>query len=263
MPTCSRWTTSCSAWGEDGIVVEQVANEVIEACTKIAPFIADTADELHQALARGDRMLFEGAQGVMLDIDYGTYPYVTSSNTGIGGIITGAGVSHRDVGEVIGILKAYTTRVGEGPFPVELHGDDGEALRQAGGEFGATTGRPRRCGWLDLVVAGFACRLNGIDTIALTKLDVLSGYETLPVCIGYRMPDGSELTTIPAEVGDLADAEPIYHELEGWSEPLSGITDFAALPAAAQAYIAYIEAHTGVRVGYIGTGPGREETIIR
>ena len=153
--------------------------------------------ELHKANAADKSFLFEGAQGVMLDIDYGTYPYVTSSNTGIGGVITGSGLSHKDVGEVIGIVKAYTTRVGTGPFPVELLDAKGDELRERGGEFGATTGRPRRCGWLDLVVIGFACRLNGVDTIALTKLDVLTGEETIPVCVGYEV-DGERLDTMPA-----------------------------------------------------------------
>ena len=250
------------AWGEDPGDVEAMVAEVLPACQLLAPYISDTADRLHQAAAKGARILFEGAQGVMLDIDYGTFPFVTSSNTGIGGVITGSGLSHRDMGEVIGIVKAYTTRVGAGPFPVELTDAQGDALRERGGEFGATTGRPRRCGWLDLVVVGFACRLNGVDTIALTKLDVLSGEAELPVCVAYEL-DGERIETMPARVDDLARAVPIYETLPGWTEDLSTCSSFDDLPATAQAYVQFIEAKVGVRIGYIGTGPDREATIIR
>ena len=224
--------------------------------------VADTATVLHQAVASNKRMLFEGAQGVMLDIDYGTYPYVTSSNTGIGGVITGSGLSHKDVGEVIGIVKAYTTRVGEGPFPVELLDAKGDELRERGGEYGATTGRPRRCGWLDLVVVGHACRLNGVDTIALTKLDVLAGEARIPVCVGYEV-DGKTIDTIPACPDAYARCQPVWEYLPGWQESIDDIAEFDQLPAAAQDYVRYIEQQTGVRVGYIGTGPGREATIVR
>jgi adenylosuccinate synthase len=229
---------------------------------RAAPLVADTVAFLQRADATKKRMLFEGAQGVMLDIDHGTYPYVTSSNTGTGGILTGSGLGPRALGEIIGIVKAYTTRVGEGPFVTELHGDKGEELRQRGGEFGATTGRPRRCGWLDLVVVGYACRLSGVDTIALTKLDVLSGEEELPVCVGYRL-DGQVIDTVPADLEDLARAEPVYETLPGWSEDIAGVCDFHQLPQAAQQYVQFIEDRASVRVGYIGTGPGREAIILR
>ncbi|NRA39861.1 MAG: adenylosuccinate synthetase, partial [Planctomycetes bacterium] len=202
-----------------------------------------------------------GAQGVMLDIDCGTYPYVTSSNTGVGGVITGCGLSHKSLGEIIGIVKAYTTRVGAGPFPTELHEEEGEDLRQRGGEFGATTGRPRRCGWLDLVVIGYASRLNGMDTIALTKLDVLSNGKDIPVCVAYEL-NGEQIETIPANLDDLAEAKPIYETLPGWSEDITGCRSFAELPQNAQDYVRYVEERTGVRVGYIGVGPDREETIV-
>ncbi|MHC5067992.1 MAG: adenylosuccinate synthase [Planctomycetota bacterium] len=250
------------AMGAERPDVAALVAAALPACERVAPMVADTAAELHAAAVRGDAILFEGAQGVMLDIDYGTYPYVTSSNTGVGGIVTGSGLSHKDLGTVIGIVKAYTTRVGEGPFPVELLGARGDELRERGGEFGATTGRPRRCGWLDLVAVGFACRLNGVDQLAITKLDVLSGEAELPVCVAYRL-DGEELHSVPADVADLARVEPVYEVLPGWSEDISGVQDFAQLPAAAQAYLRFIEDRTGVPVAFVGTGPGREATIIR
>jgi len=250
------------AWGHEGLDVEADLAAIMPACERIAPLVADSVALLHQAIADGKTMLFEGAQGVMLDIDFGTYPYVTSSNTGTGGVVTGSGVGPADLGEVIGIVKAYTTRVGTGPFPVELLDAAGEALRERGGEYGATTGRPRRCGWLDLVVIGYACRLNSVSSIALTKLDVLSGEATIPVCVAYEV-DGRRLDTQPADAELLARVTPVYEHLPGWQEDISGIDRFADLPAAAQAYVRFVEERTGVRVGYIGTGPGRESTIVR
>ncbi|MDA3962494.1 MAG: adenylosuccinate synthase [Planctomycetota bacterium] len=250
------------SYGAEPGDIDAMLAEVLPACEKLAGLVADTSDILHKAVLEDAAILFEGAQGVMLDIDYGTYPFVTSSNTGIGGVITGSGLPHNRVGEVIGIVKAYTTRVGAGPFPVELLDAKGEELRERGGEFGATTGRPRRCGWLDLVVVGFACRLNGVDTIALTKLDVLSGEAEIPVCVGYEL-DGERIDTVPADVMALENAKPIYEMLPGWTEDLSACRHFDELPATAQAYVRFIEERVGVRVGYIGTGAGREETIIR
>ena len=249
-------------WGGDELDADALIAQVLPVCEQVAPLVADTATVLQQAVAEDKRLLFEGAQGVMLDIDYGTYPFVTSSNTGIGGVITGSGLSHKDVGEVIGIVKAYTTRVGEGPFPVELFGEQGDDLRERGGEYGATTGRPRRCGWLDLVVVGHACRLNGVDNIALTKLDVLSGETQIPVCVAYEL-DGQRIDTIPSCPDAYARCVPIFEQLPGWSEDIDGIDDFAKLPTEAQDYVQYIEKHSGVKVGYIGTGPGREATIVR
>jgi adenylosuccinate synthase len=249
-------------WGAEHLDTEAVLAELAPACDRLRPLVTDTVSWLHQAVADDRTMLFEGAQGVMLDIDFGTYPFVTSSNTGVGGVVTGSGLSHKDLGEVIGIVKAYTTRVGEGPFPCEDTAEVGERLRQRGAEFGATTGRPRRCGWLDLVVVDYACRLNGVDTIALTKLDVLSGEDEIPVAVAYRI-DGTETTAMPARVEDLARAEPVYKTLPGWQEDISSINRFEDLPTAAQDYVAFIEQHTGVRVGYIGTGPDRAATIER
>ena len=208
-------------------------------------------------------MLFEGAQGVMLDIDHGTYPYVTSSHAAVGGIVTGSGLAPKALGEVIGIVKAYTTRVGEGPFVTELTGVKGDDLRQRGGEFGATTGRPRRCGWLDLVVVGYACRVGGVDNIALTKLDVLVAKKNYRSVLATNCQSGEVTTAIPADLDDLGHVQPVYEILPGWSEDIAGVCDFSALPQAAQDYVRFIEARCGVRVGYIGTGPGREAIIVR
>jgi len=242
---------------------DEVVGEIREPARAMTPLVADTVDLLHRAQRDGRRILFEGAQGAMLDIDYGTYPYVTSSNTGTGGVLTGTGVSHRAIHEVIGIVKAYTTRVGAGPFPVEL-GDDagGDELRERGGEFGATTGRPRRCGWLDLVVVGYACRLNGLDTLAITKLDVLSGRDRVPVCVAYEF-DGERIERMPARVEDLERVTPVYETLPGWREDISGCRTWEDLPAAARDYLSFVEDRVGVRVGYVGVGPDREATIRR
>lgn len=237
-------------------------HETLPACRRAAVLVADTASFLHQAAIDGRRFLFEGAQGVMLDVDYGTYPYVTSSNTGLGGVITGSGLSHKSMGEVIGVVKAYTTRVGGGPFPVELLDAQGEALRKRGHEFGATTGRPRRCGWLDLVVVRFACRLNGVDSIALTKLDVLDPEAEIPVCTAYEV-DGRRVDTVPACLDELARAKPVYTVLKGWKRSIAGCQRWDDLPAEARAYVEYVERFLGVRVSIIGTGPGREETVVR
>lgn len=254
-----------AALGGDQIEVAAEVAAVLPLCERIKPLVADTAALLHQAAAAGKVMLFEGAQGVMLDVDYGTYPYVTSSNTGVGGVITGSGLSHKELGEIIGVVKAYTTRVGGGPFPVELSdapGGKGDEIRQRGGEFGATTGRPRRCGWLDLVQVRFACRLNGVDSIALTKLDILDAEVELPVCIAYEL-DGKRIDTVPARIDELARVKPIYEKLPGWKTSTDGVRRWSDLPQAAQNYVAFIERVTGVPVKWIGTGPGREATVVR
>ncbi len=258
------------ALGGDAVDIEGALAGLLPLCARIRPLVADTASLLHAAAAADKAMLFEGAQGVMLDVDYGTYPYVTSSNTGVGGVITGSGLSHKQLGEIIGVVKAYTTRVGGGPFPVELpDGTDaagnlakGEEIRQRGGEFGATTGRPRRCGWLDLVAVKFACRLNGVDSIALTKLDILDPEPEVPVCIAYEL-DGVQIDTVPARLTDLARVKPIYQVLPGWKSSTSGVQHWSDLPQAAQDYVAFIERTTGVPVKWIGTGPGREATVVR
>jgi adenylosuccinate synthase len=251
-----------TAFGGTPVDIEAAVAKTMPACTRIAPLVADTAALLHAAVAEGKTFLFEGAQGIMLDIDYGTYPYVTSSNTGIGGVLSGSGLSHKQLGEVIGVVKAYSTRVGGGPFAVELLGPRGDALRERGREYGATTGRPRRCGWLDLVAVRFACRLNGVDAIALTKLDILSDEPEIPVCVGYEL-NGKRLDSIPARIEDLARVTPVYERLAGWTGALNAAKTFADLPAAAQEYVRYIEERVGVPVRWIGTGPGRDETISR
>ena len=253
------------ALGGRSVDVEQAIITLRPYLKRMAPLVADTTAWLHRAADAGKTMMFEGAQGVLLDIDHGTYPYVTSSNTGIGGVITGSGLSHRQLGEVIGVVKAYTTRVGGGPFPVELAnetGGKGDEIRRRGGEFGATTGRPRRCGWLDLAAVGFACRLNGVDSIALTKLDILDPETVLPVCVAYEL-DGKRLDGVPANLNELARVKPIYETLPGWQASTAGVQRWQDLPAKAQDYVAFIEKTLGVPVKWIGTGPGREATVCR
>jgi adenylosuccinate synthase len=248
--------------GADTMNIDKCVADIMPSCVRVAPFVADTVAFLHEAAQKKSCFLFEGAQGVLLDIDYGTYPFVTSSNTGVGGVIAGSGLSHKQLGTVIGVVKAYSTRVGSGPFPVELNDAKGDAIRKRGGEFGATTGRPRRCGWLDLVAVRFSCRLNGVDAIALTKLDILDIEDNIPVCVAYEL-DGKRIDTIPANIDDLARVKPIYETLPGWKKPINAVRNFAQLPAEAQQYIAFIERHTGVAIRWIGTGPGREEIVVR
>jgi adenylosuccinate synthase len=229
---------------------------------RLAPFVADTTGLL--AAWRGDGMsiLFEGAQGTLLDLDHGSYPYVTSSSSTAGGAAVGSGVPPTHLDGVLGVLKAYTTRVGEGPFPTELHDEAGAYLRERGNEFGTTTGRPRRCGWLDLVAARYACEVNGVDTIALTKLDVLDGFDEIKLCVAYRV-DGEEIRRFPADAAKLARAEPVLESVPGWTDETAGVLEHDALPAVARDYVARIEAETGAPVSLISTGPRREETIVR
>ena len=227
----------------------------------LVPYVTDTVQFLHESLEKGQSLLFEGAQATMLDIDFGTYPCVTSSNPTAGGACTGSGVSPRAIDRVIGVLKLYTTRVGEGPFPTELFDKDGETLRQRGGEFGATTGRPRRCGWFDAVVARYAQRVNGIDYWAMTKLDVLDTFETIKICTGYRREDGFVYTTFPADLGALRRCEPVYEELPGWMCETSNITRFEDLPANAKRYIDRILELIGGKLGVLSVGPKRETTL--
>ncbi|MBA3697888.1 MAG: adenylosuccinate synthase [Planctomycetes bacterium] len=248
--------------GAKALDIDAAVAQIMPACKRIAPLIADTAALLHQAAATKQHFLFEGAQGVLLDIDYGTYPFVTSSNTGVGGVIAGSGLSHKSLGEIIGVVKAYSTRVGSGPFPVELLDQKGEDLRKRGHEFGATTGRPRRCGWLDLVAVGFSCRLNGVDSIALTKLDILDTEAEIPVCVAYEL-DGKRIDTIPARIDDLARAKPVYEVLPGWKSAINAARTYDALPTNARRYIEFIESRLGVKIRWIGTGPGREEIVVR
>jgi adenylosuccinate synthase len=228
---------------------------------KLLPFVGNVSVALDEARKRGENILFEGAQGTQLDIDHGTYPFVTSSNTVAGNACTGAGFGPSHIDSVIGILKAYTTRVGEGPFPTELFDDVGDALQRKGGEFGATTGRKRRCGWLDGVVAGDAVRLNGLTGLAITKLDVLSGQPKLNIATGYEVA-GRHITTMPAAINQVAAIKPIYETLDGWQEEIDGIRNFNDLPSQAKDYIKRIEDLTGVEAAVVSVGPDREETLL-
>ncbi len=243
--------------------VKELVNRQLELGEVIRPFIKDTAEILFQTRSRGENILYEGAQGTLLDIDYGTYPYVTSSNCVAGAVCTGAGVGPTTIDAVIGICKAYTTRVGEGPFPTELSEADSEALRTRGGEFGATTGRPRRCGWLDLVALRAAVRRNGLTGLALTKMDVLDGFGELKVCTGYRM-NGHLQDTLPANAEEVTQVEPVYTVLPGWEdESVRGVEHYDDLPYAARHYIEFIEFWAGVPVQLVSLGPDRVDTIER
>ncbi|MFD9129287.1 adenylosuccinate synthase [Kitasatospora sp. NPDC059571] len=239
---------------------ELVVQEYLGYAEKIRPFLADTTLVLDQALKANKVVLLEGGQGTLLDVDHGTYPFVTSSNPTSGGACTGAGIGPTKIDRVIGILKAYTTRVGSGPFPTELLDADGDALRRIGGERGVTTGRDRRCGWFDAVIARYATRVNGLTDFFLTKLDVLTGWEQIPVCVAYEI-DGRRVEELPYNQSDFHHAKPIYETLPGWSEDISKAQTFADLPKNAQAYVKALEEMSGAPISAIGVGPGRTETI--
>ena len=241
---------------------DEVVNTVLEQGEKFAGRIADTKLQVNGALERGETVLLEGSQGTLLDVDHGTYPFVTSSNPTSGGACAGAGIGPTGINAVIGILKAYTTRVGSGPFPTELTDEAGDELRKAGGEVGVNTGRDRRTGWFDGVIARYATRVNGITDLFLTKLDVLSGLRSVPVCVGYDI-DGQRVSEMPMTQTGVHHAVPVYEELPGWSEDISGARRFEDLPANARAYIERLEELAGARVSAIGVGPGREQTIVR
>jgi adenylosuccinate synthase len=240
----------------------KVLEDLRAAWTRLQPMTGDVSVYLARARAAGKRVLFEGAQGTLLDIDHGTYPYVTSSNATIGGACTGLGVGLRAIDTVLGIAKAYTTRVGEGPLPTELLGEMGDRLRETGKEFGAVTGRPRRCGWYDAVAVRYAARVNGLDALAITKLDVLDGLDEVPVCTAYRCR-GNVLTELPADVAQLGACEPVYETLAGWRTPTKSVRRYPDLPAEAQRYIARLEEISGVPVAIVSTGSAREDTIVR
>jgi len=241
---------------------QQVLDDLMRAWQRMSLWVTDVSLFLAQARAAGRAIMFEGAQGTLLDIDHGTYPYVTSSNATVGGICTGLGLGPRAIDSVLGVAKAYTTRVGEGPLPTELTGEIGERLRESGQEFGAVTGRPRRCGWYDAVAVRYAVRVNGLDALALTKLDVLDGLPELQVCAAYRC-NGATLTEMPADTSQLAACEPIYETLPGWTSATRGIRKYEDLPREARAYVARLEEITGVPAAIVSTGSGREETILR
>ncbi|MFH0243532.1 adenylosuccinate synthase [Streptomyces sp. HK10] len=242
------------------IAVEQVVEELLGYADALRGYVCDTTLLLNDALDGDKVVLFEGGQGTLLDVDHGTYPFVTSSNPTAGGACTGAGVGPTRIDRVIGILKAYTTRVGAGPFPTELFDEDGEKLRTIGGERGVTTGRDRRCGWFDAVIARYATRVNGLTDFFLTKLDVLTGWESVPVCVAYEI-DGRRVEELPYSQTDFHHAKPVYEMLPGWSEDISGAREFSDLPKNAQAYVKALEEMSGAPVSAIGVGPGRDETI--
>ncbi|MEW6322018.1 MAG: adenylosuccinate synthase [Acidobacteriota bacterium] len=240
----------------------KVYEELLAYGARMQDWIGDASAFLARAMAEGRRVMFEGAQATLLDIDHGTYPYVTSSSASAGGICTGLGVPPRAVHGVLGVAKAYTTRVGEGPLPTELHGDMGERLRESGQEYGASTGRPRRCGWFDAVVVRYAARINGLDALAVTKLDVLDGLDAIQLCTGYRV-NGRLLADLPADLATLSACEPVYETLPGWSEPTRGAREYDDLPSEARRYLDRLEEASGVPISIVSTGSDREETIVR
>ena len=244
-----------------GITVDEVIDEYLGYAQVLKPYVTDTSLLLDQALKAGKVVLLEGSQGTLLDVDHGTYPFVTSSNPTAGGASTGSGIGPTKITRVIGILKAYTTRVGSGPFPTELFDEDGEALRKIGGEVGVTTGRNRRCGWFDAPIARYAVRVNGLTDFFLTKLDVLTGWEKIPVCVAYEI-DGVRVEELPASQSDFHHAKPIYEYLPGWKENISKAKSLAELPKNAQEYVRFLEKVSGVQISAIGVGPGRDETIV-
>ena len=229
---------------------------------RLKPWVRDVSLMLSQAMRDGQSILFEGAQGTLLDIDHGTYPYVTSSNASIGGVCTGLGVPPKAIGGVLGVVKAYTTRVGEGPLPTELFGDMGTRLRESGNEYGAVTGRPRRCGWYDAVAARYGVRINGLDALALTKLDVLDGLERIDICTAYTC-GGRTLTEFPSDVAQLAACKPVYESMPGWPTPVRSARRWTDLPDAARRYIARLEEVSGVQAAIVSTGSERDDTILR
>ncbi|GAA0724602.1 adenylosuccinate synthase [Dactylosporangium roseum] len=244
------------------IDVDAVVEEYLTYAERLRPYITDTRAVLWKGLEEGRTVLLEGAQATMLDMDHGTYPFVTSSNPTAGGACVGAGIPPTAINRVIGVTKAYTTRVGSGPFPTELFDDNGVHLRKVGREYGTTTGRERRTGWYDAVVARYATRLNGITDLVVTKLDVLSGLETVPLCVAYEI-DGKRTDDMPLTQTEFHHATPIYEELPGWWEDISGAREFSELPANAQRYVERIEELAGTRVSIVGVGPGRDENVVR
>ncbi|PZU48861.1 MAG: adenylosuccinate synthase, partial [Arsenicicoccus sp.] len=244
------------------VEVDEVMEELLRHAERIRPMVTDTALELGEALDEGKTVLFEAGQATLLDVDHGTYPFVTSSNATAGGACTGSGVPPTRIDRVIGVFKAYTTRVGEGPFPTELEDDNGRHLREVGAEFGTTTGRPRRCGWADVVIGRYARRINGLTDVVLTKLDVLTGLETIPICVAYDV-QGERFAEMPVNQSDFHHARPVYEEMPGWSEDITAAREFGDLPEAAQRYVERLEELIGARISVIGIGPGRDEVIVR
>ena len=244
------------------ISVDEIVEDLLSYAERLRPMVADTAMLLHEALTDGKTVLFEGGQATMLDVDHGTYPFVTSSNATSGGAVTGSGIGPNRIDRIIAVVKAYTTRVGAGPFPTELFDASGEFLRANGFEFGTTTGRPRRCGWYDAPVARYTARINGVTDFVLTKLDVLTGLDVIPVCVAYSV-DGVRFDEVPVSQSDFHHAKPIFEDFPGWTEDITGARTFEDLPRAAQDYVLAIEKMSGARISAIGVGPGREAIISR
>ena len=238
-------------------------DQMIAYGERMRPWVGDVSLFLATAIQQDRRVMYEGAQATLLDIDHGTYPFVTSSNASVGGVCTGLGVPPKAIGGVLGVAKAYTTRVGEGPLPTELSGELADRLRESGQEYGASTGRPRRCGWYDAVVVRYSARINGIDALALTKLDVLDGLPEVQICVGYTTADGKRITEFPADLRALIGAEAIYETMPGWTTPTKGVTRFEQLPLEAQRYVRKLEEVSGVPCAIISTGSDRTETIVR
>ncbi len=250
-----------TAWGADTLDVEACVTAYRAAAETLSPFITDSVVFLSKACAANKSILLEGAQGTMLDIDFGTYPFVTSSNPTAGGACTGSGLSPRKIDRVVGVIKCYTTRVGAGPFPTELFDATGEHLRQKGGEFGATTGRPRRCGWFDAVVGRYAAQVNGVDFWAMTKLDVLDELPVIKICTAYRRDDGHLYETFPSDASVLERCTPVYEEMPGWQSKTSDITRYEDLPQAARNYVERLVELIGGKLGILSVGPARETTL--
>jgi adenylosuccinate synthase len=250
-------------YGAEPVELEELAERYESYAQRLRPTIADTSLLVDRALRDGKRVLLEGAHGTLLDLDHGTYPFVTSSTTIAGGAAAGIGIGPTRIAAVVGVAKAYVTRVGEGPFPTEIKGPDQERVRELGAEFGTVTGRERRCGWLDLVALRFAVRVNGLTALALTKLDVLSAFDEIPVCVRYRLRDGAETDEFPAHQSDFHHCEPVYDVLPGWGEPLDRCTELDELPGAARRYVEFVEHMLEVEVPLVGTGADRERVLAR
>lgn len=247
-------------YGAEPMNADEIFEEYCEYAKKLAPYVCDTSVLVYDAIRAGKKVLFEGAQGALLDLDVGTYPFVTSSHPTSGGFCVGSGIGPTLIDEVIGVCKSYTTRVGKGPFPTELFGEMGEHIRRTGFEYGTTTGRPRRCGWLDTVILRFAVRVNGLTSLAVNKLDTLTGIDKLKVCVAY-VKNGVKIENFPCDISDLEGCEPVYVEVDGWKEDIENVRSYDDLPAAAKAYIKLIEREAGVPVKMIGVGPDREQNI--
>ncbi len=254
--------TLAKAFGiTDEVDVNRILGQYREYAERLRPMVCDTARLLNEAIQQGQRVLFEGAQGTMLDVDHGTYPFVTSSSASAGGVSTGTGVPPTRIDGILGVSKAYVTRVGGGPFPSEAHGEMGDRIRQAGNEYGAVTGRPRRCGWFDVPLLRYTAMVNGFDSLLLTKLDVLDEFEEIPVCVAYEC-EGETVEEMPATRGGIEQLVPVYETMPGWNSVTRGVTDYADLPAKAKDYLKFLEERTGIEVGCVSTGPERNQTLI-